>query len=188
MIGRLHGILLEKQMPTLLLDVAGVGYEIQAPMSTFYKLPEIGQELTLHTHLAIREDHHALYGFFSKQEKHLFRELIKVNGIGPKSALGILSGISPEEFANCIVTNDINALVNLPGIGRKTAERLLIEMRGYVSNMTVLGDTRTQDAVNALISLGYKLQDAQKAINAHKNEHATCEELIRLALRDFNKH
>src|SRR5580692_2258315 len=129
MIGQLFGTLLEKQPPTLLLKVQNIGYEIDAPMSTFYRLPESGQELSLYTHLVVREDAHQLYGFYSRPERSLFRTLLKVNGVGPRLALTILSSIEPEEFVRCVVNNDTESLVQLPGVGKKTAERLNIEMR-----------------------------------------------------------
>src|SRR5688572_2521067 len=134
MIGQLHGIILEKQPPQLLLDVQGVGYEIDAPMSTFYKLPEIGKEITLLTHFVVREDAHHLYGFYSQEERLLFRTLLKVNGVGPRLSLTILSSIDPDEFARCVVSNDTASLVRVPGVGKKTAERLIIEMRDKLSS------------------------------------------------------
>src|SRR5690606_22350349 len=129
MIGRISGILLEKQAPRLLVDVAGVGYEIDVPMTTLYKLPEMGQPVVLHTHFVVREDAQLLYGFFDWAERELFRLLIKVNGVGPKMALAILSGIEGSEFVRCVQDHDINTLVRIPGVGKKTAERLLVEMQ-----------------------------------------------------------
>ena len=134
MIGRLRGILLEKQPPQLLLDLNGICYELQAPMSTFYRLPEIGQSITLYTHLIVREDAHLLYGFSQEHERTLFRTLIKVSGVGPKSALTILSGIEADAFVRCVMDNDVASLSPLPGIGKKTAERLVVEMRDRLAD------------------------------------------------------
>ena len=129
MIGRIHGILLEKQAPLLLVDVQGLGYEIQAPMSTIYQLPAIGQAVTLHIHMVVREDAQLLYGFVELRERALFKTLIKVSGVGPKLALTLLSGMETDDFVRCVHDNDIASLVRLPGVGKKTAERLLVEMR-----------------------------------------------------------
>ena len=129
MIGRLRGVIVGKTPPELLLDVNGVGYEVQSPMSTFYVLPDVGQEITIHTHFVVREDAQLLFGFMAESERSLFRTLIKVNGVGPKLALTILSGIEAEQFVYCVQNNDSAALVKLPGVGKKTAERLLVEMR-----------------------------------------------------------
>lgn len=201
MIGRLCGILLEKQAPNLLIDVAGVAYEVQAPMTTFYQLPDVGQQITLHTHLITREDAQLLFGFFAKQERALFRSLIKVNGVGPKLAITILSGIEPAGFVRCIADNDTATLVRLPGVGKKTAERLIIEMRdrlndwaegelpaGSMQNATAEFIAQTEsavsDAVSALVALGYKPNDASKAVNkiVNRNELSS-EELIKQALQ-----
>lgn len=197
MIGRIRGTLLEKQAPELLVDVAGVGYEIQAPMTTIYQLPAPGENVVLHTHLVVREDAHLLFGFASREERSLFRALIKVNGVGPKLALAILSGMDVDAFVRCVRDNDSTALVRLPGIGKKTAERLLIEMRDRVRDWHVDGlavsegsaqlPTRAADnlldAESALIALGYKPQEAAKMVAAVKAEGATSEELIRAALK-----
>ncbi len=192
MIGFLRGILLEKRPPGLVLDVNGVGYEIQAPMSTFYHLPEINQIVTLLTHLTIREDAHLLFGFYHRQERDLFRALIKVNGVGPKLALAILSGITAAEFVQCVQNHDISRLVLIPGIGKKTAERLIIETRDALGPcslqtpaMAPISEEQQyiDDAISALVALGYKPQEAQKAIQlVAKNGHGS-EELIRLALQ-----
>jgi len=204
MIGRLSGKLLEKQAPLLLIDVAGVAYEVYAPMTTFYQLPEIGAALTLHTHMIVREDAQLLYGFAQKQERALFRSLIKVNGIGPKLAITILSGIEPEGFVRCITENDTATLVRLPGVGKKTAERLIVEMRDRLSDwmegelptgsLTVLknefssaAQTAINDAISALVSLGYKVQDANKAIHKiSERDQLSSEALIRQALQQVN--
>lgn len=201
MIGRLTGIILEKQAPELLIEVAGLAYEVQAPMSTFYHLPSVGQQAVLHTHLVVREDAQLLYGFYSKQERRLFRSLIKVNGIGPKLAITILSGIEPQGFVRCIVDNDTATLVRLPGVGKKTAERLIVEMRDRLSDW-VEGDlpagslasdaiglvfdapSTISDAISALVSLGYKPQEASKAVHKiSERDELTSEELIRQALQ-----
>src|SRR5688572_17609541 len=134
MIGQIRGILIEKQPPSLVVDVHGVGYDIDAPMSTFFQLPDVGCEVTLLTHFVVREDAHHLYGFYTREERQLFRSLLKVNGVGPKLALTILSSITPDEFVHCVLSNDAASLVRLPGVGKKTAERLIIEMRDKLSD------------------------------------------------------
>ena len=201
MIGFLRGKLVVKAPPLLLLDVQGVGYEVEAPMTTFYKLPEIGEEIKLHTHLVVREDAHILFGFANETDRTLFRLLIKVNGVGPKLALTILSGLSADEFQRCIHDNDTHALVRLPGIGKKTAERLIIEMRdrlpGGGDSITsseiaggrvpgLVGNPK-QEAVSALIALGYKAQDANKMVQNISAEANSCEDIIRLALQGAGK-
>lgn len=196
MIGFLRGKLIQKTPPQLVLDVQGVGYEVEAPMTTFYDLPALGQEVKLHTHLVVREDAHILFGFASETERMLFRTLIKVNGVGPKLALTILSGQSVAEFYRCVDDNDVKALVRLPGVGQKTAERLIIEMRGRLpalSDSTLeLGRNQTpatlssspkQEAITALCALGYKPQDAARMVQAIPAEDKSCEDIIRLALR-----
>jgi len=190
MINFLRGKLAVKAPPLLVLDVHGVGYELEAPLTTFYELPVLGVEITLHTHLVIREDAHSLFGFATEADRTLFRTLIKVNGVGPKLALTILSGQSAEQFHQCIHDNDIQALVRLPGVGKKTAERLVIEMRDRLPN---LGDTSTpitpvagnakQEAVSALCSLGYKPLDATKMVQGIHTEGKSCEDIIRMALQ-----
>jgi len=200
MIGRLTGILLEKRPPQLLLDVRGVGYEIEAPMSTFYVLPELGQNLSLHTHLHVREDAQLLFGFASEAERSLFRALIKVNGVGAKVALAILSGISVDDFALSIDNADISALTRVPGIGKKTAERLVVEMRDKLDALPLggasatgggrsggtLGDAASQ-ATEALIALGYKSSDAAKMVKSAALEAETTEQIIRVALRSTHR-
>lgn len=200
MIGFLRGKLVFKAPPLLMLDVHGVGYEVEAPMTTFYDLPAIGAEIMLHTHLVVREDAHILFGFSSEADRTMFRTLIKVNGVGPKLALTILSGQSAEEFHRCIYNNDMQALVRLPGVGKKTAERLVIEMRDRLpdlgdSSMVPLTDivnvgmprqsigNPKQEAVSALCSLGYKPLDAGKMVQNISVEGKTCEDIIRLALQ-----
>lgn len=193
MIGRLRGTLIWKRPPALLVDVNGVGYEVEAPMTTFYSLPEAGQPVILHTHLVVREDAHLLFGFVNEAERTLFRTLLKVNGVGAKMALAILSGMSADTFARCVRDNDIASLVRLPGIGKKTAERLIIEMRdrfAAVSDQAAsVGATVTMphnplnDAVSALIALGYKPQEASRMVNGVEAEGLASEEIIRRALK-----
>jgi Holliday junction DNA helicase RuvA len=194
MIGRIQGILLEKKPPYLLIDVHGIGYELQAPMSTFYRLPDINKEVILLTHLVVREDAHILYGFSQERERTLFRNLIKVSNIGPKSALTVLSGMEPNTFVHCVMNNDTASLSRLPGIGKKTAERLVIEMRDRLSDwhdniaideplkLPEIRNAAVQDAISALIALGYKPQDARRAVLKIENQNFTREELIRQAL------
>lgn len=196
MIGFLRGKLIQKTPPQLVLDVQGVGYEVEAPMTTFYDLPALGQEVKLHTHLVVREDAHILFGFASETERMLFRTLIKVNGVGPKLALTILSGQSVVEFYRCVDDNDVKALVRLPGVGQKTAERLIIEMRGRLPALNdsgaepgrdhtpaAAGNSPKQEAITALCALGYKPQDAARMVQAIAVEDKTCEDIIRQALR-----
>jgi Holliday junction DNA helicase RuvA len=198
MIGQLRGKILAKQPPQLLIDVNGVGYEIDASMNTFYSLPEVGQEVLLFAHLVVREDAHLLYGFYTQEEKSLFRVLLKVNGVGPRLALTILSSMEPNHFVQNIINNDTTALTRMPGIGKKTAERLVIEMRDKLSGwqsspsierspMMALGGRRqtTQDAVAALIALGYKPQQANTEITKIDDGNMSSEELIRSALREM---
>jgi len=196
-IGFLRGKLVHKAPPFLIMDVNGVGYELEAPMTTFYDLPALNEEIKLHTHLVVREDAHILFGFSAEAERTLFRALIKVNGVGPKLALTILSGQSAEEFYRCIQDNDSQALVRLPGVGKKTAERLIIEMRDRLPDLGVAGSASTdtvgvkistagspkQEAISALCSLGYKPLDASKMIQNISTEGKTCEDIIRLALQ-----
>ena len=199
MIGRLKGTLLSKQPPTLLLDVNGVGYEVDAPMSTFYQLPDVNQEIILHTHLVVREDVQQLCGFISETERSMFRSLIRINGVGPKLALSILSAISADDFARCINNNDTTTLVRLPGVGKKTAERLVIEMRDKLKDWQVdslsNGKTPTgmvdiqhktnpvEEAVSALIALGYKPPQASRMVSQIDSNDLTSEEIIRDALK-----
>jgi Holliday junction DNA helicase RuvA len=196
MIGRLQGILLEKQPPALLIDVHGVGYDVLAPMTTFYELPAVGAEVVLHTHLAVREDAHVLYGFLRESDRAMFRNLIKVSGVGPKLALAILSGMSADAFAACVHRADSAALTRLPGVGGKTAERLVVEMRDRLKEWQGLapalpgaapapavGGDAVRDAVAALIALGYKPPEASRMVGALEGDGLSSEELIRLALR-----
>lgn len=197
MIGRLRGKIVQKQPPQLLIDVQGVGYEVSASMSTFYQLPEQGQDVTLHTHLVVREDAHLLYGFATEAERSLFRTLIKVNGVGPKLALTILSGMSAEDFIRCVHENNTAALVSLPGVGKKTAERLLVELRDRLKDEVVnqegasmmspvlatVASSPSGDAVSALIALGYKPQEASRMVRAISTEGLMTEDIIRLSLQ-----
>ena len=201
MIGFLRGKLVSKNPPSLTLDVQGVGYEVEAPMTTFYDLPGIGDDVKLHTHLVIRDDAHILFGFAAESDRMLFRTLIKVNSVGPKLALTILSGLSATAFHQCISENDVQALVRLPGIGKKTAERLVIEMRDRLPDLPIAKaagvsnsaqaiqaiNNPKQEALSALIALGYKAQDATKMIqNINTAEHR-CEDIIRMALQGVSK-
>jgi Holliday junction DNA helicase RuvA len=197
-IGRIRGVLVDKKPPEIQIDVAGICYEVQVPMSTLYQLPELGKELTLHTHFVVREDAQLLYGFFEEKDKSMFRSLIKINGVGPKMALGILSSMEANEFVRAVRSNDINAMVKMPGIGKKTAERLLIEMRDRLKDWVgeeggtqvpvSAGASITSDAETALISLGYKPQQAAHAIAAvlkTNPEIQGSEELIRHSLKSM---
>jgi len=192
-IGRLHGILLHKEPPALLVDVGGVGYELEAPMTTFYELPAVGEKVTLYTHLVVREDAHLLYGFAREAQRRLFRALLKVNGVGPRVALAVLSGLSDEEFTRCVADEDIARLTKVPGIGRKTAERLVIEMRDKlpadVATAAPATDTAStpadpvSEAVSALVALGYKPNEASRAVRGVSAKGLSAEEIIRQALK-----
>lgn len=203
MIGRLTGRVLEKQPPYLLLDVNGVGYELQAPMTTFYRLPTLGQEVVLHTHLSITENLHQLFGFIEQRDRSLFRTLIKVSGVGPKLAVAILSGMEANDIARCVRDNNVKALTKVPGIGQKTAERLVIELRDRLKNwdlpqgdllahgeiQAIVSDNDVvAEAESALIALGYKPVDAAKMVAAagKQKPQASSEELIRMALRSIS--
>ena len=190
MIGSLRGRISSKTPPQLTVEVAGVGYELEAPMSTFFHLPGIGQEVSLLTHLVVREDAHVLYGFATQNERRLFRNLLKVSGIGPKIALALLSGISVEAFAQCILNKDVDALVRVPGIGRKTAERLFVEMRDRIGplegvpGLASSAETSPEgEALSALIGLGYKPAEAARLLKVVGPGTQSTEELIRRALQ-----
>lgn len=196
MIGRLQGTVIDKQAPDLLLDVQGVGYEVLVSLSTFFAVPEVGQSVTLHTHFVVRDDARLLFGFSELGERTLFRNLIKVNGVGPKMALTILSGMSASEFALCVHNNDVATLVKLPGVGKKTAERLVIEMRDRVGDIEAGASGVAQvaskqpdiaeEAESALIALGYKPQDAAKMVSrAVSDDISSAEQLIRAALKSM---
>ncbi len=192
MIGFIRGVLMSKFPPKVLVDVQGVGYEIDAPMSTFFKLPDTGVELTLLTHLAVREDQHTLYGFLSDAERSLFRALIKVNGVGAKMALGILSAISVDEFSRCVQEEDSATLCKVPGIGRKTAERLILDLRDRLGQIddamptapaTVNGSAAGgNEAFHALVSLGYKPAEARKMLDRLPEGLGSTEEILQAAL------
>ncbi|MCK8516182.1 Holliday junction branch migration protein RuvA [Methylonatrum kenyense] len=194
MIGRLHGVLLEKDPPHLLIDVQGVGYELDAPMSTVIDLPTTGAEVTLHTHLVVREDAQSLFGFLSLTERNLFRSLIRISGVGPKMALALLSGMSAEDLIRCVENQDAALLTRLPGIGKKTAERLVIELRDRVSTLPARatsigqgsrpkdGDARA-DAVSGLVALGYKPAEASRLLRDLPSDGLASDELIRQALQ-----
>nr|WP_269814555.1 Holliday junction branch migration protein RuvA [Amphritea pacifica] len=201
----MRGELLEKHPPQLVIDVAGVGYEVDASMNTFYQLPEVGRQVTLYTHMVVREDAQLLYGFYERTERSLFRTLIKVNGVGPKLALTILSGISVNEFVQSVQHQDTAALVRLPGVGKKTAERLIIEMKDKLQDfhfsdldeftltdglgpvVSAPSSDNRAEAESALVALGYKPVQATKSIaQAEKsNPGASSEELIRAALKSM---
>lgn len=203
MIGRLQGTLLEKQPPLLLLDVNGVGYEVHAPMSTFYKLPALGNNAILHIHFSVSETAQQLFGFIDKEERELFRTLIKVSGVGPKMAVAILSGMEAETFVRCVMEDNVSALVKVPGVGKKTAERLVIELRDKLKNWQLSArplsameaatpqahqaNNIQEEAESALISLGYKPADASKIVarTAKASDVDSSEELIRLSLRSM---
>ena len=196
MIVRLEGKLLDKQAPCALIDVNGVGYEVNVSLNTLVSLPEIGANLELLTHFVVREDAQTLYGFISSRERELFRALIKVNGVGPKMALGILSGMTVDEFSTAVFSEDIGLLVKLPGVGKKTAERLVIEMRDIIDSVgltsTIDSNNENKDvrleAEGALISLGYKQQDVSKIMSKlDLNSVSTAEDIIRLALKSIAK-
>ena len=197
MIGRLRGTLAEKQPPHLLLDVGGVGYEVEVPMTTLYRLPAQGEVVTLHTHLVVREDAHLLYGFGEKRERELFRELIRLNGVGPKLALALMSSLEVDELVRCVQAQDTAALVKVPGVGKKTAERLLVELKDrfkawenlpaiaplVLPNQAAVAASAEADAVSALVALGFKPQEASRAVSAIQEENLSSEEMIRRALK-----
>ena len=192
MIGRLRGLIVYKAPPWLVVDVNGVGYELEAPMSTFYDLPELGREVSLFTHYAQKEDSVALYGFLRESERRLFRDVQKVRGIGAKIALAVLSGVSVEEFARLVQAGDITALTRIPGIGKKTAERMVVELRdraadlaggGAVAGMTAVPGDPLADAATALQQLGYKPADAQRMARDAAAPGEDAAAIIRTALQ-----
>lgn len=195
MIGSLTGKIVIKAPPQLLLEVGGVGYELEAPMSTFYGLPAVGETTRLLTHLVVREDAHILYAFGSLEERRLFRHLLKVQGVGPRIALAILSGTTVEGFAACVLAGDVGALTKIPGVGRKTAERLVIEMRDRLesdqTNPTVAAEMSVAgpegEAFSALVALGYKPAEATRLIKAVGAGATSTEDLIRKALQGAAK-
>jgi holliday junction DNA helicase RuvA len=191
MIGSVRGRIASKTPPQLTVDVGGLGYELEAPMSTFFHLPAVGEEVSLLTHLVVREDAHVLYAFGTEGERRLFRSLIKVSGVGPKIALALLSGISVEAFSRCVVNEDIAALTKVPGIGRKTAERLVVEMRDRLKDpetpagvVPVAAEASPEsEAYGALIALGYRPAEATRLLKAVGPVTHSTEELIRRALQ-----
>lgn len=204
MIGRLRGTLIEKQPPEILLDVCGVGYEVQLPMTSFYELPLVGDEITLFTHFVVREDAQLLYGFIDKRSRSLFRELLKANGVGPKLALAILSGMSASQFVQAVEREEIGNLIKLPGVGKKTAERLVVEMKDRLkgwsegalftpyTDAVSVSDANTMEpsgiegeAISALLALGYKPQQASMAVARVYKEDMKVEAVIREALRSM---
>ena len=192
MIGRLTGILVEKNPPQITLDVHGIGYEIGVPMSTFYNLPAAGEKLSLYTHLIVREDGHFLYGFLSEDERAAFRQLLKISGVGARIALAVLSGLSVAELAQAVVLQEAGRLVKIPGIGKKTAERLLLELRDRLPKSTAGTDAAAGradaagDIVNALLALGYSEREAAAAMK-QLPEGISVPDGIRLALRQLSK-
>ena len=204
MIGRLNGVLVEKQPPEILLEVSGVGYEVQMPMTCFYDLPKVGDNVIVYTHFVVREDAQLLFGFNNKTERALFRELLKANGVGPKLGLAILSGMSAQQFVSCVNNEDATALVKLPGVGKKTAERLVLEMKDRLKNWdndlftpysdsaviqpaydATIANNATDDAVSALMALGYKLPQAQKAVKSVSKPDMSTEVLIKESLKSM---
>lgn len=200
MIGRLAGEILQKQPPQILLDVNGVGYEIEAPMTTFYDLPEVGSKVILLIHMVVREDAQLLYGFATENERSMFRHLIRINGVGAKLALTILSGISSHELARCVHDNNVTALCKLPGIGKKTAERLIVELKDRLKELAPAAETAgaageqasqaqravvtpVDEAVSALIALGYKPVEASRMVRGLESSGLSSEEIIRQALQ-----
>lgn len=202
MIGRLRGILVEKTAPEVLIECGGIGYEVTMPMTSIYALPELNEQAIIYTHFVVREDAQLLYGFATKVERKLFRLVIKVNGVGPKLGLAILSSMSADQFVSCVSHDDLTTIVKIPGVGKKTAERLLIEMRDRLKDWQVGGDESSSvgftlnvqqsdsyvnnakgDATNALVSLGYSQQQADKAIKSIFSADKSSEDLIRDALK-----
>jgi len=193
MIARLAGILIQKQPPLMVIDVAGVGYEVEAPLTVFDDLPETGQPVVILTHLSVKDDSHTLYGFASESERTLFRQLLKISGIGAKLALTILSGASGDELARYVAENDSASLTRLPGIGKKTAERIIIELRDKLDSMLIGGSVAPRsgavvpggavsEATQALTSLGYKPQEVSRMVRSVAQADMGAEEIIRLAL------
>lgn len=202
MIGRIQGIIVYKQAPDLLVDVQGVGYEIQLPMSCFFELPAVGQDVTLWTHFVVRDDAQLLFGFNNLNERALFRQLIKAQGVGPKMALTIMSGMSAPQFISTVQQGDVTTLVKIPGVGKKTAERLIIEMRDRLKDfagasplehsannsepaLMVSVDNPMDDALSALLALGYKPAQAEKAVKKVAKAEMDSEMIIRQALKSM---
>ena len=192
MIGRLSGKLIEKQPPQIIVDVQGLGYEVDVPMSTFYNLPGLGETITLFTHLVVREDAHLLYGFGSDDERRAFRQLLKISGVGPKLALSVLSGLSVADLAQTVAMQETGRLTKIPGVGKKTAERLVLELRDKLDHVSsVAGSSATPkansgDVLNALLTLGYNEREAQWALKQIPND-LNVSESIRQALKQLSK-
>lgn len=191
MIARLSGILIEKSPPFVIVDCQGVGYEVEVPMSTFYNLPELGQKVQLLTHFVVREDAQLLYGFGSEQEKNTFKQLLKVNGIGAKSALSILSGVSIDDLVTAVSQQEVGMLTRIPGIGKKTAERLLLELKdkfNVVGSVTVQAQAKSAayDVLNALVALGYNEREASAAVKLLEKD-VTVTDGIKQALKSLSK-
>ena len=196
MIGSLIGLIKEKKPSLLLLEVNGVGYEIHVPLSTSFQLPKNGESAYLLTHLIVREDQHTLYGFATEEERNLFRTLIKISGVGAKMALTILSGINVNGFIQSVINEDIDTLVHLPGIGKKTAERLIVEMKdridGITDNLESSAGSMSENSIviearNALVNLGYKSNEAKKILDNIDTKELSVEELLRQALKSLNR-
>lgn len=198
MIGKIIGLIEEKTTQHVLINVHGLCYEVDVPLTTAFSLPEIGKQVSLFTHFVVREDAQLLYGFLNKKDRDMFRVLIKVNGVGPKLGITILSGLDSVALARCVIHDEVSTLVKLPGIGKKTAERLLIELRDKVKNLDIESgegevaqtaisfNASVQDeAESALVALGYKPQDAAKMIKSVKTDNQTLEELIKSALKNM---
>lgn len=192
MIGRIAGTLLEKNPPQLLIDCQGVGYEVDVPMSTFYNLPPLGEKVVLLTHLAIREDAHVLFGFGSAEERATFRQLVKISGVGARTALSILSGMSVADLSQAITMQEVGRLTRIPGIGKKTAERLLLELKGklgadlFTSSMAAAAGDHSADILNALLALGYSDKEAMLAMKSVPKDTGVSEG-IKLALKSLSK-
>ncbi len=192
MIGRLSGKLIEKQPPQIIVDVQGLGYELDVPMSTFYNLPGLGESITLFTHLVVREDAHLLYGFGSDDERRAFRQLLKISGVGPKLALSVLSGLSVADLAQTVAMQETGRLTKIPGVGKKTAERLVLELRDKLdrgpSVVAAVGTPKanSSDVLNALLALGYNDREAQWALKQTPNDLSVSES-IRAALKQLSK-
>ena len=193
MIGFLRGVLAQKHPPALLLDVGGVGYELEAPMSTFYSLPAVGEQVQLYTHLVVREDAHLLYGFATEAERRLFRDLLRVSGVGPKIGLALLSGMNVDAFLLCVEAQDVESLVRVPGIGRKTAERLVVEMRDRIRSLGTAvpagqapagaSGGPAAEAFAAMVALGYRPSEVSRLLKQVATDGSATEEIIREALR-----
>jgi len=192
MIGRIAGVLVAKNPPQILVDAAGVGYEVEVPMSTFYGLPATGESVTLLTHLVVREDAHLLFGFATDSERRAFRQLLKISGVGARTALAVLSGMSVGELVEAVAAQESGRLVKVPGIGKKTAERLLLELKGKLGSEALAGlavnreKPAASDVINALVGLGYSDKEAQLAVK-HLPEGLSISDGIRQALRSLSK-